>query len=188
MFQRWTSEKISYKNKACAIQYIVHFFTFWRTGATNDSIELNVPPHPGTKVMYTWRFGTGDVMHSTDRVANYTWTEAGVYTITLTAENKVSHVQVRVSFIIVVKSNVKNYTWIERGWSSEQISWSMHEWLLKIKDVNCDFLDMTYWQSETEICICWSFFVSSYKITEMYPHAFRNKKMISPEWTIGHQR
>lgn len=52
--------------------------------------------------MYTWRFGTGDVMHSTDRVANYTWTEAGVYTITLTAENKVSNVQVTVSFIIVV--------------------------------------------------------------------------------------
>lgn len=107
--------------KVCAIQYIVHFFTFWCTGATNDSIELNVPLHPGTKVMYTWRFGTGDVMHSTDRVANYTWTEAGVYTIKLTAENKVSNVQVTVSFIIVVKSNVKNYTWIERGWSSEQI-------------------------------------------------------------------
>lgn len=52
--------------------------------------------------MYTWRFGTGDVMHSTERVANYTWTEAGVYTITLTAENKVSNVQVTVSFIIVV--------------------------------------------------------------------------------------
>lgn len=60
-------------------------------------------------------------MHSTDRVANYTWTEAGVYTIKLTAENKVSNVQVTVSFIIVVKSNVKNYTCIERGWSSEQI-------------------------------------------------------------------
>lgn len=60
--------------------------------------------------MYTWRFGTGDVMHSTDRVANYTWTEAGVYTITLTAENKVSNVQVTVSFIIVVIINVKNYT------------------------------------------------------------------------------
>lgn len=60
--------------------------------------------------MYTWRFGTGDVTHSTDRVANYTWTEAGVYTITLTAENKVSYVQVTVSFIIVVIINVENYT------------------------------------------------------------------------------
>nr|XP_034310453.1 uncharacterized protein LOC105340501 isoform X2 [Crassostrea gigas] len=77
-------------------------------GATNDSIELNVPLHPGTKVMYTWRFGTGDVMHSTDRVANYTWTEAGVYTITLTAENKVSHVQV--TFVILIQDAIMNLT------------------------------------------------------------------------------
>lgn len=80
------------------VRYPVHFTcSFLCVGATNDSIELNVPPHPGSKVLYTWTFGTGDVMNSTDRGANYTWTEAGVYTITLTAENKVSNVQVTVS-------------------------------------------------------------------------------------------
>lgn len=77
-------------------------------GATNDSIELNIPPHPGTKVMYTWNFGTGDVMNSTDRVANYTWTEAGVYTITLTAENKVSNVLV--TFVILIQDVIINLT------------------------------------------------------------------------------
>ena len=44
----------------------------------------------GSKVTYTWYFGNGDVMNSTERGANYTWTEAGVYTVTMTAENKVS--------------------------------------------------------------------------------------------------
>lgn len=51
---------------------------------------MNVPPHVGSKVKYTWYFGNGDVMNSTERGANYTWTEAGVYTVTMTAENKVS--------------------------------------------------------------------------------------------------
>ncbi|XP_062611467.1 uncharacterized protein LOC134273293 [Saccostrea cucullata] len=77
-------------------------------GATNETIELKIPPHTGTKVLYTWKFGTGDTMNSTDRTMNYTWTDAGVYTIIMTAENKVS--SVNKMFVITIQDEILNFT------------------------------------------------------------------------------
>ncbi|XP_055995228.1 uncharacterized protein LOC125649388 [Ostrea edulis] len=77
-------------------------------GATNNTIQLSIPTHPGSQVLYTWRFGTADVMYSNHREMNYTWTGAGIYTIKLTAENKIS--SMCQTYVITIQDEIKNLT------------------------------------------------------------------------------
>ena len=71
--------------------------SIFSTVATNNSFLLEVPPHPGSDVMYMWDFGDGANVTTENASVAHTWSEAGVYTVTLLAFSNISSMEVNVS-------------------------------------------------------------------------------------------
>lgn len=59
-------------------------------GTTNISIDFTLWKHTGNKVTYNWTFSDGNENVTTSQDMSHTYTDSGVYTVTVVAWNKIS--------------------------------------------------------------------------------------------------
>lgn len=49
-----------------------------------------VAPHPGSSVIYHWDFDDGNFSTGPNKSVEHVWTSAGIYNITVVAQNNIS--------------------------------------------------------------------------------------------------
>ncbi|KAJ8319266.1 hypothetical protein KUTeg_004357 [Tegillarca granosa] len=78
--------------------------------ATNDTTTIIIPAHAGSKPVYTYTFGDGEVMVTNSSTVTHIYRTAGVYLITVTAENAISSMtatcllEIHISVTVSVKN------------------------------------------------------------------------------------
>ena len=83
---------------------------FTTTGKSNVPMEMSVPNHPGSDVIYSWDFDDGQREDSTSSVISHTFTSPGVYVVNVTAHNDISEdsAQVSCQFQKVISITIKS--------------------------------------------------------------------------------
>ncbi|XP_052268592.1 uncharacterized protein LOC127869972 [Dreissena polymorpha] len=104
----------------------VSISTHQTTVPTNETITLNVPAHPGSDVMYTWDFGDGVSIAVENASIGYTWSEAGVYNVTLYAANNIS--SVLTSLLVTIQDSIQNLTLGSQGPGIVIFTPSLYTW------------------------------------------------------------
>lgn len=70
--------------------YLLLIINLYIPAATNDLVPLFIPLHTGSDVLYSWDFGDGNITVTLNRSLEYAWDTAGIYNVTVYAENEIN--------------------------------------------------------------------------------------------------
>lgn len=83
------------------VRFIQKHNNLFITASTYSTVQLTIPLHPGSKTVYTWQFGDNSTIVTTESSVDHVYTESGVYTATVSADNAISGQNADVSTLYV---------------------------------------------------------------------------------------